>query len=160
MKNIKLIIGLIIGIIIASGITVYAAINASDINYKNNKSVADALNDLYTQVPKGTKDITSNGNNIDVKQYETVNVNATISAQQVATITTRGATYTFQNDGYVVGTCTNSGWICFDVYDDDAHNVFYAGNNLSKISLYAPKNTVLYTRNDGGSYNLTIYEFK
>ena len=46
-ENKKLIIGIIIGIIIASGITIYATINANAVDYTNNKKVSDALNELY-----------------------------------------------------------------------------------------------------------------
>ena len=50
MKNIKVIIGIILGIIIVSSISVYATAtylyNATDVGY-NNTSVAGALDDLY-----------------------------------------------------------------------------------------------------------------
>ena len=47
-KNIRTIIGFIISVILASSITVYAySYLASDIKYTNDKSVSDALNDLY-----------------------------------------------------------------------------------------------------------------
>ena len=49
-KNYKLIIGIILGLII-SGISVYAAYDyyANEISYTNEKTVAQALNDLYTR---------------------------------------------------------------------------------------------------------------
>ena len=47
-NNLKLIIGFIAGIILASGIAVYASVNANSIDYTNNKKVSDALNELYT----------------------------------------------------------------------------------------------------------------
>ena len=48
-NNLKLIIGFIVGVILASSITVYATICfAKDITYKNGKSVEDALNELYS----------------------------------------------------------------------------------------------------------------
>lgn len=50
-NNIKLIILIIILVIISSGISVFATYNylASDIKYTDNKSVSDALNELYNQ---------------------------------------------------------------------------------------------------------------
>ena len=48
-KNLKLIVGFIVGVILASSITVYAYnYLASDIGYTDDKSVADALNELYS----------------------------------------------------------------------------------------------------------------
>lgn len=46
-NNLKLIIGFIVGVILASGITVYAVMSANEVMYKDDKSVAYALNDLY-----------------------------------------------------------------------------------------------------------------
>lgn len=51
-KNIRTIIGFIVGVILAGGI-VYAATSASQVNYTTEKNadiktVADALNDLYS----------------------------------------------------------------------------------------------------------------
>ncbi len=48
-KNIKLIIGLIIGIIMTSGISVYATYKyfASEVKYTDDKSVSQALDELY-----------------------------------------------------------------------------------------------------------------
>ena len=49
-KNIKLIIGIIVGTLLVSGISVYATYTyfANEIKYTDDKSVADALNDLYS----------------------------------------------------------------------------------------------------------------
>jgi len=50
-KNIKLIILILIGVILVSGISVYATAtylyNASDVKYSDEKSVENALNELY-----------------------------------------------------------------------------------------------------------------
>ena len=48
-KNLKLVIGIIIGLVLATGITAYATYKyfASDIEYTDNKNVAQALNELY-----------------------------------------------------------------------------------------------------------------
>ena len=47
-NNLKVIIGFVIGVILASSITVYAySYFASDVKYTDDKSVEDALNELY-----------------------------------------------------------------------------------------------------------------
>ena len=52
-KNIKLIIGIILGLII-SGISVYAVtVSSSDVTY-NNTNVQSAINDLYNKVANGS----------------------------------------------------------------------------------------------------------
>ena len=80
----RIIIGIIIGSVLTGGICGYAAYNymASDITYIKDGTemkVSEALNELYNESsnyikPKGTLNITSNGENIDVSQYERVNV--------------------------------------------------------------------------------------
>ncbi len=87
-KNIKIIMLIVLMVLISSGIGVFATYNylASDIKYTDNKTVEQALNDLYDKsanyvLPSGSLDITTNGNNIDVKQYEKVNVNVTSMAK-------------------------------------------------------------------------------
>lgn len=51
-KNIKMIIGILVGIVLVSGISVYATTNylASQVTYKDGKSVEEALNDLYADM--------------------------------------------------------------------------------------------------------------
>ena len=56
--NVKVIIGFIVGVILAGGI-VYAATSASQVTYTTNKNaqistVAEALNDLYNRASKST----------------------------------------------------------------------------------------------------------
>ena len=79
-----IIIGIIIGSVLTGGICGYAAYNymASDITYTKDGTemkVSAALNDLYNKSsnyrkPEGTVNITTNGENIDVSQYEKANV--------------------------------------------------------------------------------------
>ena len=57
-KNKIIIISFLIGIIVASSIGVYAVVNASNINYKDGKSVEQALNELYAN-KNSTFNITS-----------------------------------------------------------------------------------------------------
>ena len=57
-SNLKVIIGFIIGVILAGGI-VYATVSATEVDYtteKNTeiKNVSDALNDLYSKLPTKT----------------------------------------------------------------------------------------------------------
>ena len=75
-KNIKLIVGIIIGAVLISGISVYATTTylASQVNYTTNKnaeikSVEQALNDLYTKISNDTDNIViSSGDNYTTTQ--------------------------------------------------------------------------------------------
>ena len=146
----EVIIAFIIGIILASSIAVYAySYAAKDVSYTKpgtttSINVETALNELYS---KGNK-----------------------TPQQVATITTndRTATYTMQNDGYILGTAgtkTDDGTganINF-TKNETTNIVFttdYRNSNLYTVSLYVTKGTTISVRNDGGIYNLTVYEWK
>ena len=82
------------------------------------------------------------------------------TAVQVATLTTQGASYTMQNDGYVVGTARGgSGYAAMIFFSDDIVHV--AENNYTRTaSIYAPKDTVVNTRANYGTYNLTVYEWR
>ena len=53
-RNLKSIITFIIGAILATGVTVFATINANSVDYINNKRVSDALNELYDEIPSNT----------------------------------------------------------------------------------------------------------
>ena len=145
----------VLGAIIFSGITAVSAytILANDIGYtpkdstwkKSNgediTNVKDAIDELYTKA-----------NNQKV-------------ATQVATLTTQGATYTMQNDGYITGTASRgSGNTMARLLLDDKmlalSNWESEDNNIYSVSVYAGKDTVVRTRSDGGTYNLTVYEWK
>ena len=50
-KNFKVLIGILIGAVLASSITVYAySYFASDVQYTDNQTVAQALDDLYSKI--------------------------------------------------------------------------------------------------------------
>ena len=137
---------LILGMIITTTIGVTASVlyNASEIgftpsdpNWKVN-NLNDAIHDLY----KGKS-----------------------TAVQVATLTTPGATYTMQNDGYILGTARHDSsgrmprlYVDNDIYplgnwkDDDV--------NTYPVSMYVTKNKVVKTRPETGIYNLIVYEWK
>ena len=141
-SNLKGIIGFIIGVIIASSIAVYAySCAAKDVSYtkpgtNQEISVETALNDLYSKSNK--------------------------TAQQVATLTTQGASYTFQNDGYILGTVTGVGTVGQgEVYYDGVMRAVAVGAGQTiNYSLYVPAGTTVSTRTPYGTYNLTCYEFK
>lgn len=81
-KNFKVIIAFILGAILASGVTVYAVINAGSINYTKEgtqiQNVEQALNDLYeknktkntTRTLVATLEWNSTSYNIDMTSYE------------------------------------------------------------------------------------------
>lgn len=82
-KNIKLIVGIIVGVLSVSGISVYATYKyfATDVSYTKDgveMSVADALNDLYNNKKETsdiTKEITENGEKTLDKYYKNIKVN-------------------------------------------------------------------------------------
>ena len=133
-----ILIGIVIGSLLFTGIGVIAAqLFAEDIIY-NNTNVESALNDLYSKANK--------------------------QAVQVATLTTRGATYTMQNDGYITGTASRGSSRMAILY---INNKTYALSNWESsdnttyyVSMYATKGSVVNVRSDGGTYNLTVYEWK
>ena len=124
----------LLGGIFFSSIAVYATvqIQASNIGY-NEGTVQDALDDLYRV--KGT-------------------------GVQVATLTTPGGTYTMQNDGYIVGTASAEGQSLPCIYYNEDERPLSSPGNTSNVSLFAPKGTVIKTRENVGVYNLTVYEWK
>ena len=134
---------LVLGMIIATTISVGATalyssseigFTPTDPNWHVN-NLEDAINDLHNTSSK--------------------------TAVQVATLTTQGASYTMQNDGYITGTMTGTAPSANGViYVDGVNYGFAVGSNTSNISVYAPKNSVVTTRNDYGTYNLTVYEWK
>ena len=92
-----------------------------------------------------------------------------LEAEEVMHITSQGQSYTFQNDGYVLGTIkseTNASAIIY--FNEHDENQFDGGVSIAPYSsratfnvrLYAPKGTVLYTRKSFGTYDITLYEFK
>ena len=143
-NNLKVVVAVLVTAIIFTGVGAYAAnIQASRVAYEPEdedwevSDVNSALNYLYSKV--GTR-----------------------PARQVATLTTQGATYTMQNDGYIVGYVhpsymTGGGLVYLNeelvfhaVYDEDVDK---------KVSIYASKGSVVKTREGYGTYSLTVYEF-
>ena len=124
----------IVTAIIFSSITALAYnISANEISYENG-TVKDALDSLYN-----------------------------IEATQVATLTTRGATYTMQNDGYIIGTAQGTSTTVATVECSDGKtyiltNEGYTGTR--NVSLFIEKGVTVQTRSSSGTYNLTVYEWK
>ena len=140
----------ILGGIFFSSIAVFAVttISADKITYtdKNNveRTVDVVLDDLYDKA------------------------NSERVATQVATLTTQGATYTMQNDGYIVGTAQSTGVYSAGtgsaaiIFLNDKRLVLttYSDSSIYDVSVYASKGTVVTTRSDAGTYSLTVYEWK
>lgn len=84
---------------------------------------------------------------------------------EVARLTTQGASYTIQNDGYITGTVQASGGGAFVYFNgtDVSNIVYYTNYSDTKVynaSIFASKGTVVSTRSNYGNYNLTVYEWK
>ena len=144
-SNIKTVIAFILGVII-SGATVYAAVTATSITYEPSwtkingdpiSNVSEAIDTLYTKATSSK------------------------TPTQVATLTTQGATYTMQNDGYITGTAqTPTNYSAILKFNDE--NVYICPGDTSstcKVSVYVPEGTTVTTRSDHGTYNLTVYEW-
>ena len=88
-NNFKVIISFVVSVILASGITVYAtSYLAKDITYKDNKTVADALNELYTiknnyVLPNGTIKISTKSNQIDVSNYQYADTSELFTSEDI-----------------------------------------------------------------------------
>ena len=84
-----IIISFIIGVILASSITVYATgYLVSQISYKDDKNVAEALDDLYNKqknyvLPTGTYNATTKENQIDISNYKYLNTSALYTSEDV-----------------------------------------------------------------------------
>lgn len=136
----------VLGALLFGSIGVVSAytILANDIGYTPSNTtwevdnVKDAIDDLYTKA-----------NNQKV-------------ATQVATLTTQGATYTMQNDGYIIGSIVGEGQGAYAVifFSETEIAISENGSSVRQVSLFAPKDTVISTRSSYGTYNLTVYEWK
>ena len=142
-NRIALIVLIVVLLLITSGISVYATTTyfASQITYKDNKTVEYALNDLYTKSNK--------------------------TPQQVATLTTRGTTYTMENDGYITGTAVgenpstgNTGYVAYLTIQNKIYVISSINNVAYDVSVYVHAGDTITTRADHGTYNLTVYEWK
>ena len=147
----------ILGAVIFGGIVGVSAysIFANDIGYTPSDS---------TWKKSNGEDITNVKDAID-ELYSKANEGKT--ATQVATLTTQGAIYTMQNDGYIIGTAKAaymSASACIYFNGTELKDIVFAvphdNSNTLNVSLYVRKDTIVYTRSDYGTYNLTVYEWK
>ena len=126
-NNLKVIIAFIIGVLIASGITVYAtSYFASNVTYKEGKSVEFALNDLYE---KTNSAVVTNGTND--KKYKLIDEFKTNTNQGYVPILT-------SNDSSKMGIAfcsftpyySNTGaWTAFNGDDTGSNNRILYTNN-------------------------------
>ena len=146
-SNLKLIIGFIVGIILASGITVYAySYFASDVGYTTNKNgqvqtVADALNDLYGKINNSQ---TVSGTGVIDNRIATDNGMPLISS---------GASTNFM---ILILSSSNPTFIIYDSSIDSTH--FWQGyqytNSVNKYALngtFRRDGDILYSTNWGSS---------
>ena len=140
----------ILGVIITGSISGVVALSykAKDVEFTpsdsswNVNTVEDALKDL-----KVAKEHKENGT-------------------EVARITDINQSYTFENDGYVIGTLGSSnskgGEIYYVVDGNDTlvGYVPYNDSSMRPFEKFCKKGATIYTRADSGRYDLTIYEYK
>ena len=99
-----IIISFIIGVILASSIAVYASISASEVDYKNGQKVSQALDDLYSKVPSGTKTITTKESNIDVSKYQYADTTGLYTLSEVQS--GKGTSWDTGTTNMTNGNCT------------------------------------------------------
>ena len=106
-RNIKFIIIIIIIIVITGGISVYATSEymASLIIYKNDVSIANALDDLYSKLPNGTIPITTKDNQIDVSAYQYADTTEMYTSSEYTDYGTQR-----YNEGYTEGRNSVGGY--------------------------------------------------
>lgn len=154
-NNIKVFVAIIITTILVGSVSVYAA---SQIFAKN-----------ITFAPTNENFKKENGEPIDNVEdalnvlYNKSSHNSTL----VGAMTGPGQEYTFQNEGYIIGTMKASfryaGAMLYFNEREVQENVValaqYDTNNIYIVSVYVPKGTKVLTR-DYGTYDLEIYEWK
>ena len=162
LKKHKGIIGFIIGIILTSGISVYATAtylyNATEVGY-NNTSVSIALDDLYSKVPAGTISISTKDNEIDVSKYQYADTTALYTATEAQS----GQGIYWNSDSFSVTTSTtvnlNIGFtpsfLCITNVANGSSIVYKS--SISTTQQYILGNVRnLGTRTDGGSSIVSI----
>lgn len=99
-NNIKVIVSIIILILIFSGISVFATYNyiASDIKYTDNKTVTDALNDLYGKMSKNDKVVLSINQTVSLTTSYTSTTSPFFYNTDILSYNSETNTYTFLKD--------------------------------------------------------------
>ncbi len=72
-----------------------------------------------------------------------------------------------QNDGYITGTAVgelptqgNNGYVSYLIIDGNINIISSVNDVTYPVSIYVRSGSVIQTRSDHGTYNLTIYEWK
>lgn len=148
-KNIKMIIGFIAGVILASGITVYATYTylATDVSYERNGteiSVANALNDLYDnkQDVSELNSLRTSINQSDATESDILSgkkaytTNGLITGTYTPLTTTKGIEYNYGEFKFAKNgqwSVINCGFkptkLCLWLNTNDGGTVIYDGND-------------------------------
>lgn len=186
-KNVKLIIGFIIGVILASTITVYAtSYLAKDIIYKNEKNVEEALNELYIKTSEldtlktkiSQTDATENDILSGKKAYSTgglitgTNTQFDINPQKLHQVNGVNKISTTTGNKYIisitVGSYTNQNYVpsiasgCTIIKENDLISATYGGwvNYSKSYVVTATSNEIVFSGNaaDYSWNHITYYE--
>lgn len=88
-----------------------------------------------------------------------------VESVKVGTLTAINQSYTFENDGYIIGDINSQSSYSATIYFDERseENIVIQSNPKSNTkfyqSIYVPKGTTVLTRKDYGKYNLELFEF-
>ena len=160
-NNLKVVISFIVGVILASSLTVYAySYLASDIKYTDDKTVAYALDELYTTSHTTITNLTEEKNQLETE------LNSLSTASKSFSFVSSTNTQTF-NLGFkpkyisCIATLNNS------EYETIIYNYDFDSNHVYKLNTTTNGNSLLYanavrdistffTINDNGfTWNLT-----
>ena len=142
-------------VVVVSGVSVYATATylASEVEYNKNgqAKVADALDDLYSKVPSGTKIITEKGNQIDIGKYQYVDTTGLYTADEIQS--GKGTSWNYGNFNTETGTKDiiigfRPTEIYFELYPDSSIRYLYHYNNNKLFLLY-------YNNGNYGSSDIT-----
>ena len=142
-KNFKWILGIIVGIVIASGISVYATSTylASQVEYNKNgqAKVSDALDDLYSKVPSGTIPITTKDSKIDVSKYQYADTTGLYTQAEATTgegITWIKGSFSAPNKtNHEINIGFKPSQVIINGYENGAYSVMYCDRNMEISSL-------------------------
>lgn len=151
-KNIKIIVGFIVGVILASGITVYATYKyfATDVSYIKDGteiSVEDALNELYANL------------NLELEFVISNSVTGTLTTNRTASVDLSSGNYIIFANEYNAGAPTTGLNTSITLSSSDANTII---NMLSsKVSSYetaysSSSNITIFQVQSNNNFILTI----